>query len=128
MPHRAPRPCRRNGCPEVVTSKDGWCAIHRQEENKNYNDKKRPRYHAVLYGSLRWKRLRMAHLSTSPFCKRCGAVAELVHHRTPHNGDPILFYAPDNLESLCTACHNREHERGAVQGRGAGKKSGAFQG
>lgn len=125
MPHRAPRPCRRVGCPEVVTSKDGFCAIHRSEANKQYNDERRPPRHQ-LYGSLRWKRLRLAHLTENPFCVRCGEFATVAHHTVEHDGDPILFYNPGNLESLCVACHNRVHERGSARMAGAVSNSGTL--
>ena len=119
MPSKAPRPCRRVGCPELVTNKEGLCALHLSEANAEYNAQRRPRHH-ILYGSLRWKRMRVAHLTENPFCARCGGFATLAHHKIEHKGDARLFYDAGNLESLCAMCHNREHERGAAAMTGAG--------
>ena len=85
--------------------------MHLSGANAEYNRERRPPHH-VLYGSLRWKRMRVAHLSEHPFCVRCNGFATIAHHKTEHKGDPRLFYDLTNLESLCVACHNREHERG----------------
>jgi 5-methylcytosine-specific restriction protein A len=34
--------------------------------------------------------------------------AVLVDHIIPHRGDTTLLYDQSNLQSLCTACHNRK--------------------
>jgi 5-methylcytosine-specific restriction enzyme A len=36
------------------------------------------------------------------------ASATVADHITPHKGDPVLFWDPDNLQSLCAACHGRK--------------------
>ena len=30
----------------------------------------------------------------------------MVNHRTPHKGDRVLFFDPDNLESVCKPHHD----------------------
>lgn len=49
--------------------------------------------------------------------------ATVVDHIRPHRGDRALFLDPANLQSLCTACHNRlkaQQERGAGYTAAAG--------
>jgi 5-methylcytosine-specific restriction endonuclease McrA len=66
------------------------------------------------YGTARWKRLRMETFKRDLFtCQMvdCGKLianpAQLVaDHKVRHRGDPGLFWAPDNLQTLCTHCHN----------------------
>jgi len=46
--------------------------------------------------------------------------ATVVDHRTPHDGDPTLFWDPANLQSLCQAHHDtskqRDEHRGYIGG------------
>lgn len=67
-----------------------------------------------FYHSAAWRRLSRAFLlSKNYICERCGAPAEIAHHRrylTPANvDDPDIALNPANLESLCLTCHNAEH-------------------
>ena len=67
-----------------------------------------------FYHSAAWRRLSRAFLlSRNYICERCGAPAEIAHHRrylTPANvDDPDIALNPANLESLCMNCHNAEH-------------------
>jgi 5-methylcytosine-specific restriction endonuclease McrA len=48
------------------------------------------------------------------FCNRCGNFAEIAHHITPHNGDPIAFHEGE-LEALCKSCHEYQHRRGVTR-------------
>ena len=64
------------------------------------------------YGTQAWKRLRNAKIKSMPLCEICNATgrikaAQVVDHISPidDGGDP---WAWDNLQSLCTACHNRK--------------------
>lgn len=64
-----------------------------------------------LYNTARWKRLRHHQLRTHPLCAMCRdqgrlTPASVADHKTPHKGDTTLFYDPDNLQSLCKACHD----------------------
>ena len=113
MPHRAPRPCRQPGCAELVTDRDGLCEAHRSDRHKQYNKEKRPEYHR-LYGTKRWRDLRMSQLMRHPFCE-CGRIAMIAHHKMPHGGDAALFYDPSNLQSVCFSCHEREHRKGGAK-------------
>jgi len=64
------------------------------------------------YGTARWKKLRWQVLKEAAFicamCGKCDAdTANLVaDHRTPHRGNPELFWKRDNLDCLCKPCHD----------------------
>ena len=108
MPYASPRPCRKGGCPELVTGRDGFCEVHRKAEHKRYNAE-RPESHR-LYHTPQWRRLRSSYLEDHMLCERgCGRFAVIVHHKTPHDGDFGIFMDYANLEALCRPCHNREH-------------------
>lgn len=69
-----------------------------------------------LYKTAQWKALRLAHLRHHPLCEACNrkgfiVSATVAHHRTPHRGDTTLFFSPDNLESLCSDCHDIDAQR-----------------
>lgn len=76
-----------------------------------------------FYGSNAWKKCREAYRrSKGGLCERCMArglivPGDEVHHRqplTPDNlGDPGVTLSWANLELLCKACHQDEHEREA---------------
>lgn len=53
-----------------------------------------------------WRRIRERVLSDEPFCRRCGVEGVEVDHIVPRS----LGGADDrqNLQTLCTACHNRK--------------------
>ena len=67
------------------------------------------------YKNARWLNVRKTVLIRDSYkclaCKRKGisALADTVHHCNPDN--ELLFYAMDNLISLCHACHNAMHDR-----------------
>lgn len=67
-----------------------------------------------LYGSPRWRRLRLAvHDRDNYLCQECHrmgretmtTVSSPVHHIHEHHGDRRLFFDMDNLESVCFDCH-----------------------
>jgi 5-methylcytosine-specific restriction endonuclease McrA len=62
------------------------------------------------YGSLRWKKLRLAVLNRDNYeCQvrgpRCRGVARTVHHVIPSSEAPNLFFDPCNLQASCGACN-----------------------
>lgn len=66
-----------------------------------------------FYSMYRWQQVRKLKRSITPLCERCEAqgkviIGDLVHHIIPleDGGSPLDL---DNLETLCTTCHNREH-------------------
>jgi 5-methylcytosine-specific restriction enzyme A len=81
----------------------------------------RKREYQHIYQDKRWKRLRSAKMKNNPICERCEAlgivkVTDEVHHKIPFdNGKTfdeveMLAFDYDNLESLCTECHQSVHK------------------
>jgi 5-methylcytosine-specific restriction endonuclease McrA len=71
-----------------------------------------------LYCRAAWKKIRQHHLTLHPLCawhlKKTPPQmvrATVVHHLTPHKGDLVLFYDPNNLESLCAPCHDSKAQQ-----------------
>lgn len=65
-----------------------------------------------LYKTLRWRKLRLAHLRRQPWCqcpehKGQRVVAVIVDHIVPHRGDARLFWDVSNLQSLTQSCHSK---------------------
>ena len=76
-----------------------------------------------FYNSREWEQTRAYVLKRDCYlCRRCGRLAEEVHHirhLTPENiGDVKITLNPENLMSLCKACHFKEH----VNDKASGKK------
>ena len=69
---------------------------------------------AAFYHSPQWRKLSRAFLlSRNYICQRCGAPAEIAHHKqhlTAANvNNPEISLNPNTLEALCLASHNAEH-------------------
>ena len=69
------------------------------------------------YKLQRWRDLRMAVFERDGFtCQMCGRLqgdtSQLTaDHRRRHRGDPVLFWDPGNVQTLCTTpCHNRHKQ------------------
>ena len=77
-------------------------------------------YAKGFYGSRAWKKCRATYKAyRGGLCERCLAkglynAGVIVHHKnyiTPENiTDPEILLDWNNLELLCRACHNEEHE------------------
>jgi 5-methylcytosine-specific restriction protein A len=87
----------------------------RKAREQRYNQAGRPRRHKI-YWSSSWQAVRRQYREEHPLCEAClrdGVVkpADLVHHKVEisEGGDP---FDVENLESLCTSCHNRVHGEG----------------
>jgi 5-methylcytosine-specific restriction protein A len=73
-----------------------------------------PQYHTV-----RWRKIRLEQLTEHPLCCEClkqkiNTIANVCDHKTPVK-DMMLkgldFWEasqPDNLQSMCTPCHNKK--------------------
>lgn len=89
------RPCKRPGCPNLVTS--GYCNEHRQHE--------RTARYAAFYRTTAWLRLRSWWLGHHPSCQWPGCVepANTVDHIVPMHlgGSPWAA----NVQSLCPSHH-----------------------
>lgn len=82
--------------------------------------KRSKRSYLEIYGTPRWKQLRLEILRRDRFtCQDCGARATVAAHRQPHNGtgnDP-LAWDPRNLKASCATCNaheanQRQHAKG----------------
>lgn len=73
-----------------------------------------------IYQDKRWKRLVAWKLKEKPTCERCTSLGltsatKEVHHKIPFDWGrddeekETLAFDYDNLESLCTPCHNIRH-------------------
>lgn len=112
MPKRI---CRAPGCGQIEVD-GGYCQAHQERRavdgKERYQRKWKSRPWVKLYYSPRWKKLSRAKLQANPVCENCGKdIADEVHHLKPHRGDPVLFFAWENLQSLCKSCHSRETAR-----------------
>lgn len=80
-----------------------------------------------FYRSPEWRAKRREILQRDnhecQVCKREGkfSPANTVHHIEPLLERPDLALEDDNLESLCAACHNREHPEKFFQTTGAAR-------
>ena len=86
---------------------------YKKNSNRKYNKKRNPKY-SYFYKSKDWRKLSLAALQRDGYrCVRCGAIATEVHHVIPiqiEEGWNKRFEF-DGIVSLCTKCHNKEHER-----------------
>ena len=59
----------------------------------------------------------LIYLQTHPLCEECKSrgiirAANVVDHRTPHQGDRTLFWAwENNWQALCKSCHDSKTAR-----------------
>jgi 5-methylcytosine-specific restriction protein A len=72
----------------------------------------RERYHHY-YNTKMWRQLREVILAEQPLCQEClkrdvVRSATVVHHLQPHLGNWELFKDPNNLQSVCSPCHDGE--------------------
>lgn len=102
-------------CPMCGAKHSGpgqYCAAHTPKRlTRAQTDHHREKTAARGYGSD-WRKMRDQKLRRDPLCEKCAAdgrivPASVVHHRDhdERNNDP------ENHESLCRACHEREHGR-----------------
>lgn len=73
----------------------------------------------AFYHSKAWRDLSYLLRLKSGKCQRCGRIADMkqlhAHHKvllTPSNvNDTSVSLNPDNIEILCSSCHDEEHNR-----------------
>ena len=74
----------------------------------------------AFYATAAWRRTRAAKLARDPICEECArdgrtnATKLHVHHVKEVADRPDLAHVLDNLETLCSGCHNRRHAAGRV--------------
>ena len=69
----------------------------------------------AMYNSKRWQAERREQLRKNPLCSDYFGVhgiskepATIVDHIKPHKGDKVLFWDPNNRQSMCKPCHDRK--------------------
>lgn len=117
------KPCSR--CGNLIPYGSAYCSkckpiveAEREESrlksNRKYNKTKRDPKYIRFYNSVEWRTLSAKYTQDKGYkCEACGSMATQVHHKqpiqTPQGWERRLDY--DNLELLCTACHNARHDR-----------------
>lgn len=119
MPRLPLRPCASPGCRALVAR--GYCPTHQHMASPSRAAGGRGTAHERGYGA-RWRKAREAYLAAHPLCAECqrqGRVtaARVVDHIVPHRGDPQLFWAESNWQSLCDFttpydCHGAKTGKG----------------
>ena len=99
--------------PIVEAEREARRVEYKREGDRRYNQKRDPKY-LRFYNSLDWRTLSARYAQDKGYrCERCKQMATQVHHKkaiqTPEGWELRLAY--DNLELLCTQCHNDEHDR-----------------
>lgn len=85
----------------------------KREGDKRYNKTRDPKY-LRFYNSADWRTLSAKYAQDKGYrCEECKTIATQVHHKkpiqTPEGWELRLDY--NNLELVCTACHNKRHDR-----------------
>ena len=104
--------------PTVEAQREEYREHNQALKNRQYGKRRDPKY-LTFYRSKAWKQTSRAKLSDVRYkCEAklpgCTGLAVEVHHikpiQTPEGWDIRLEW--DNLEAVCTACHNSRHDRG----------------
>ena len=110
MPRKPMKPCKFQGCPNLV-ERGMFCENHKQVETKRYNRYQRDPEINKRYGS-HWRKISAEYRRAHPLCEECQQIfrivpATLVHHiKTLEEGGT---HEVENLMSLCDSCHARIH-------------------
>lgn len=99
--------------PIVEAEREARRIESKRASDKRYNKRRDPKY-LRFYNSLDWRTLSAKYMQDKGYrCEKCKAMATQVHHvkaiQTEQGWEQRLDY--DNLELLCTSCHNKEHDR-----------------
>lgn len=99
--------------PIVEAEREARLQAYKRESNRRYNKTRDPKY-LRFYNGIEWRTLSAKYVQDKGYrCEICKAMATQVHHKqaiqTPEGWELRLSY--DNLELLCTQCHNDRHDR-----------------
>lgn len=99
--------CLYPSCSELLNN-SGYCPKHKAwaDANKVKPFANAKRSNTDLYRTPGWKQLRALVLKEQPYCVQCGKTKNLtVHHIKAPRGNPALFFARNNLVTICVTCH-----------------------
>lgn len=100
------RPCAVPRCPGLAVAR-GRCALHATVARRAYDAVRTTP--AKVYMTARWRALRQQVIDEEGCCRVCRATTDLhVDHVVPHHNDDERFWARENLQVLCRACHSRK--------------------
>lgn len=99
--------------PIVEAEREARMKESKRASDKRYNKRRDPKY-LRFYNSVDWRTLSAKYMQDKGYrCEKCKTMATQVHHKkaiqTEQGWELRLDY--DNLELLCTSCHNKEHNR-----------------
>jgi 5-methylcytosine-specific restriction endonuclease McrA len=107
---RPPRPCLWRdprtgvGCPELITE-GSYCTEHYRKKRREMRAEGRR-----LGTTGAWRKARAKALKRDAFaCRRCGSRLQLEVHHVDHRGVDAPTHDVDQLETLCSSCHDHEH-------------------
>jgi 5-methylcytosine-specific restriction protein A len=133
MPKRSLKPCAKQGCRELVQPPQRYCSEHahidqeqKAQAERYYDTRQRDKQAKAFYASPGWRAVREAVLIRDHYlCQTClrqqrTTPADTVHHKVELRVDWSRRLDMDNLESVCSPCHNAERRIGS-QGRGQGE-------
>lgn len=97
---------------------------HKRLSNRSYDKYKRNKEAKVFYKCKAWEKARLQALERDHYlCQPCYrdkqkiTPANIVHHTEALEDRPDLALTLENLEVICSGCHNKEHPE-----KGSGKK------
>jgi 5-methylcytosine-specific restriction enzyme A len=108
--------------PSVVALPEGERARDRARSTKETRQ---------WYNSPRWRELRLTVFKRDGFtCQRTGELltgkspapnSPVADHIIPHQGDPVLFWDPANIETVSKAYHDSVKQRAEATARAGGR-------
>ena len=108
------RKCNGIGCRKLVRAT--YCDKHRKNRDREL-ERNRGNAHQRGY-NRRWRTASKLFLAQpeNALCRYCGEkgriqASECVDHRTPHNGDAVLFWDQSNWVPSCIRCNSRKGNR-----------------
>lgn len=111
MANKPMRECIKPGCHTLT--RGYYCAKHKRNRHKVYDDTQRDKTADSFYHSTRWRKAKATAMArTHGLCVDClqaGQLtnAEMVHHIKPLRDYPELATDLNNLKPLCNKCHGK---------------------
>ncbi len=102
--------CPHAGCRELIQNHTSFCEKHTTTRKAKRNIQSTT-VNREFYNSTEWRELSRTHRIKNPLCEHCLILGiltpvTLVDHIIEIEDDPTQKLNPQNLQSLCHACHN----------------------